>query len=78
LSQAIQIPVSLMATVGNFMHGDVDLQLSLYLAVAIAGGAVLGAKTVHMMPTDTIKKAVAALMVVVGLMMLANFSGLKW
>jgi uncharacterized membrane protein YfcA len=76
LSQAIQIPVSLMATVGNFMHGEVDLQLSLYLAVAIAGGAVIGAKTVHMMPIGIIKKAVAGLMVIVGLVMLAKLSGL--
>jgi len=76
LSQAIQIPVSLMATVGNFMHGEVDLTLSLYLAVAIAGGAVIGAKTVHMVPVQIIKKIVAGLLVVVGLLMLAQLAGL--
>ncbi len=70
LSQAIQVPISLMATVGNFIHAEVDLQLGVALALVLAVGALLGAKTVHLLPVNMIKKMVAVLLIAVGLMML--------
>lgn len=74
LSQAIQMPISLMATVGNFIHAEVDLRLGGMLALILAGGALLGAKSVHMLPVDILKKLVAVLLVVVGLMILIRMA----
>lgn len=72
LSQAIQIPISFMATVGNVLHGEVDLRLGFFLAAAIAGGSVIGARTVHVIPVDLLKKLVAGFLIVVGVLMLAR------
>ena len=73
LAQVIQIPISVMATLGNFAHGQVDLQLGLWLALLLAGGAVLGAKLAHVLPVSFLHKLVAVLLVAVGLFMLARF-----
>lgn len=70
LSQAIQVPISLMATLGNFIHGEVDLRVGVTLAVILAVGALVGANTVYLIPIDRLKKLVAILLVAVGLMML--------
>jgi uncharacterized membrane protein YfcA len=70
LSQVVQIPIALTATAGNLIHGDVNLELGLVLAFAVGGGALVGAKTVHLLPVNLIKRVVACLLVLVGIMML--------
>ncbi len=70
LSQVIQIPISLTATLGNFIHGEVDFNLGLSLAAILAAGALLGARASHILPVDMLKKLVAALLVAVGLAIL--------
>lgn len=70
LSQAIQVPISLMATLGNFIHADVDLSLGVALALVLGAGALLGAKTVHLLPVEKIKTGVSVLLIAVGLMIL--------
>tara|TARA_B110000238_G_scaffold165436_1_gene180769 strand:- start:104 stop:847 length:744 start_codon:yes stop_codon:yes gene_type:complete len=73
LSQVIQIPISASATVGNFLHGEVDIKLALVLALTMVGGTLLGAKLVHRLPVDSLKKLVAWLLISVALMMLVRF-----
>ena len=72
LSQVIQIPISLMATLGNYVHGEVDFKLGLTLAVLLAIGSFVGAKTAHMLPISFLKKLVSVLLVGVGTMMLVR------
>lgn len=72
LAQVIQIPVSVMATLGNFAHGQVNLQLGVWLALVLAGGAVLGAKLAHTLPASFLYRLVAVLLVAVGLFVLAQ------
>ena len=72
LSQAIQIPISIMATTGNLLHGELDIKLGIFIAAAIAGGAIVGAKTVHLVPAVKLKKLVSLLLVAVGIMMLTR------
>ena len=67
LAQVIQVPVSVMATLGNLVHGQVDIHLALWLALILTGGAVLGAKLAHTLPVSFLHKLVAVLLVVVGL-----------
>ncbi len=75
LSQVIQIPISLMATLGNTMYGQIDFKLSAGLALMLAGGSVAGARLAHVIPTDTLKKGVCVLMVLVGLFILFRLAG---
>ncbi|WP_424946108.1 sulfite exporter TauE/SafE family protein [Candidatus Spongiihabitans sp.] len=70
LSQAIQVPISVMATLGNLVYTEVDIKLGLTLALVLGGGALLGAKVSHMLPVEILKKSVAGLLIAVGLVML--------
>jgi len=73
LSQVIQIPISASATLGNFLHGQVDIKLALVLALTMVGGTLVGAKLVHHLPVDSLKKLVSCLLIGVGVMMLVRF-----
>ena len=73
LSQVIQIPISISATLGNLLYGEVDIKLALVLALTMVGGTLMGAKLVHYIPVDSLKKLVSYLLIGVGLMMLVRF-----
>lgn len=73
LSQAIQVPISLTATAGNFMHSAVDFKLGLVLGLILGIGAFAGAKLAHYLPIELVKKFVAMLLVGVGLFILFKF-----
>jgi len=70
LSQAIQIPISIMSTAGNYAVGELDLILGLVLGVLLSIGALVGARSAHLLPVDTLRKLVSWLLVAVGLSML--------
>jgi uncharacterized membrane protein YfcA len=72
LSQAVQVPISLTATISNMTHSEVDFSLGLSLALLLGTGAVLGAKFAHVLPVIFLKKMVATILVMVGLMMLVK------
>lgn len=71
LSQGVQIPVALMATAGNLVHGAVNLDLGLIIAVVLAGGTFAGARAAHILSAGFLKKSVALLLVGVGILILA-------
>jgi len=73
LSQVIQIPISAAASVGNFLHGDIDIKLAAMLALAMVGGSLVGAKLVHRLPVDSLKTLVAWLLISVAMAMLVRF-----
>ncbi len=75
LSQVIQIPISLLATLGNALYGQIDLRLSAGLALALACGSIVGASLAHAVPTDYLKKGVSILMILVGLFILFKIAG---
>ena len=64
--QAIQLPVSVAATAANWLGGTLDVGLCVALAVGLAFGTWLGAKAAHTLPAAGLRKAVAAVLVVVG------------
>ncbi|MBX2868825.1 MAG: sulfite exporter TauE/SafE family protein [Acidiferrobacterales bacterium] len=70
LAQVIQIPISLTATFGNFLAGDVNFKLGLILGAVLAIGSFAGARIVHVLPIAPLKKAVAILMLLVGMFIL--------
>lgn len=66
LSQAIQLPIALLATAGNVLSGNLDLALGALLAVGLAVGTFVGARIAHAVPRAALRRAVAVVLVVVG------------
>lgn len=66
LSQAIQLPIALLTTAGNFFSGNLDPTLGVLLAAGLAIGIFMGARIAHAMPRAALRRAVAMVLVVVG------------
>ena len=69
LAQAIQLPISIFATIGNSLNGILDLRIAIPIAFGIAIGTFLGSHWIKKVPTKYVKKAIPALLVVVGVAM---------
>lgn len=72
LSQAIQLPIAIAATIGNVVYGELDFVLSSVLAAALTVGSWYGAKLAHAVPRTTLQKLVSFVLVVVGAFILGN------
>jgi hypothetical protein len=72
LSQAIQLPVAIAATIGNILYGELDLNLAGTLAASLTVGSWYGAKLAHSLPREKLRQIVSAALVVTGLYILAN------
>lgn len=66
LSQAIQLPVALLATIGNFAFGEPDVMVGLGLAVALTVGTWTGAQLAHKVPGAVLGRVLSAALIVVG------------
>jgi uncharacterized membrane protein YfcA len=67
LSQAIQVPIALMASLGNFWTGSLDLVLAALLSIGIAFGSVAGARVAHAVPAIFLARLVAVALVLIGI-----------
>lgn len=72
LGQAIQIPVALMATVGNILASQFDPRLGLVLGAGVAIGTALGARIAHAAPIPWVTRLVAVVLLAVGVLVLAR------
>ena len=72
LSQAIQLPVAIAATVGNVLYGELDLALGGVLAASLTVGSWYGAKLAHVVPRATLRRIVSVVLVMVGVFILGN------
>lgn len=72
LSQVIQLPVALAATLGNILYGQLDFLLAGILSVSLIVGSWCGAKLAHTLPREVLRRIVAVVLVVVGLFILGN------
>lgn len=72
LSQAIQLPVAIAATVGNVLYGEFDLMLGAVLAATLTVGSWYGAKLAHAVPRSVLQRLVSGVLVIVGLFILGN------
>ena len=66
LSQAIQIPIAVSASVSNWLQGTLDVALGMAIAASTVIGSLIGAMLVHRLPTEPIRKMLAGLLIVVG------------
>lgn len=77
LSQMIQIPIALLATLANFYYGTIDILLGLAVAVVITSGVIIGANIAHVLPVNLLRKLViVALVLVAGWMLTRAALGL--
>lgn len=72
LSQAAQIPIATLATIGNFAYGEPDVSMGLALGLGLAAGTWAGAKAAHALPRRTLETIAAAVLIVVGVLVLAR------
>jgi len=72
LSQVIQLPISVVATLTNFTMGTLDLYLGGALAIGLSGGCWLGASAAHHLPGKVLKLIVSCLLVVIGAAIVAD------
>lgn len=70
LSQIIQLPISALATVGNYLHGEVDVVLGLGIAAVMIIGVTVGARLAHRLPALLLRRIVATVLIVLGAWML--------
>ena len=67
LAQAIQLPIAAFASIGNWLSGNLNLDLVMVIASLLVVGAFAGALLVHRLPTEPIRKLIAYLLIVFGL-----------
>jgi uncharacterized membrane protein YfcA len=67
LSQATQFPLASLATAANISHGAVDFAVGGAVAAGLAVGVAVGAKVAHALAPAFVKKAVAWIILGVGL-----------
>lgn len=74
LSQAIQLPIAVLATAGNVYADTLDIVLGCVLAVGISLGTWGGARLAHVLPRATLRLIVSVLMVIIGGLILAKIA----
>ena len=72
LSQAIQIPIALMATAGNAWNESLDWSLGALLSIGVTLGAAIGARVAHAVPAVFLTRSVAVALVLVGAIVLVR------
>ncbi len=70
LSQVIQLPIAALATLGNYLHGEVDVKLGLGIAMIMVIGVAIGARLAHRVPGLLLRRVVAVVLLAVGASML--------
>ena len=66
LAQAIQLPIAVLATAGNFYAGSLDVWLGFVIGAGIVFGTWAGAWLAHVLPRKTLRRIVAVLLALVG------------
>ena len=76
LGQAIQVPISAVATIANLHAGRIDLVSGTILAAALAGGIALGTPLAHGVSQRTLRLLVAVAMLVAAAVMAGRLAHL--
>jgi uncharacterized protein len=66
LSQAIQLPIALTATVANIVYGGVDWELAELLGAGIVVGSWAGAHLAHAVPVPVLTRLAGIVLLLVG------------
>jgi uncharacterized protein len=66
LSQAIQVPIATLATIGNAAYGHLDLKLGTLLSIGVVSGAGIGALIAHALPRSILARLVGLILLFIG------------
>ncbi len=72
VSQVIQLPVAVFASIGFMLYGQIDFALGLTLGLIQAVGVLLGARLAHSLPATQLRKVVAVALIGVALFMIGR------
>ena len=72
ISQAIQLPLAIFATIGFMLYGRIDYSLGLTLGLTQAVGVIFGGKIAHTLPQDKLRKVVAYTLIGVGILLVGR------
>ena len=72
LGQIVMVPIALLSTAGNLIHGRIDFVLGGILAAILTVGAYAGAEITHRLPADFLRRAVAVILIAVGVLILGR------
>ncbi|MEK9673751.1 MAG: sulfite exporter TauE/SafE family protein [Rhodospirillaceae bacterium] len=67
LSQAVQLPIAVLATAGNITYGTMNWTVAVILSAAMIVGSAIGAKIAHAVPRERLRLFLAWVLVGVGL-----------
>lgn len=74
LSQAIQLPIAVLATAGNVYAGVLDWKLGLLIAAGLSLGTWTGARIAHAVPRAVLRTIVSIVLVAVGGLILVKLA----
>ena len=74
-SQVIQIAAALSGTLANLQYGTIDFGIAALLTLIEIAGVILGARIVHTVNADSLRKFVAMLCIAVGCVLIARELG---
>ena len=72
ISQVIQIPIAVMATIGFMLFGQIDFLLGVTLGIVQAVGVIIGGTIAHTLPQSRLRQAVAITLIAVGIFMIGR------
>ena len=72
ISQAIQLPIAIFATIGFMLYGQIDFYLGFTLGIVQSVGVIIGARIAHTLPQEKLLRVVAITLIGVGLLMIGR------
>ncbi len=72
ISQAIQLPIAVFATLGFILYGQIDFSLGLTLGLVQSVGVLVGGKIAHTLPHEKMRVVVAVTLIGVGVLMVGR------
>jgi uncharacterized membrane protein YfcA len=70
VSQAIQLPIAALATVGFYLFGEIDFALGVVLGLSQSVAVVIGARIAHMLSAARMRQSIALALVGAGMLMI--------
>lgn len=74
LSQAIQIPIAILATAGNLVYGEADIRMGILLGICLMIGTWQGAQIAHQVPHTMLERIAAVVLLVVGTLIIGKLA----
>ena len=72
ISQAIQLPIAIFATIGFILYGRIDFSLGITLGMVQSLGVIFGGKIAHSLPHEKLRVVVATTLIGVGFLLVGR------